>query len=468
MKKKTGEQIAAFQTKRAELTEKMSEVMEKANDEGRTLTATESEEFDTMQQEVASIDKHLERLENLQSAEVEKAVAVKTDEVTTTQKAVEVRNTAAPVVKAPKAEKGMTLVRAVKAYGAANGNMDAAIREAARMYPNDGELAEMMKAAVAAGTTLNNTWAKPLVPTEAGPFADFVEFLRPQTILGKFGTGSIPSLRTVPFRTRLVSQTSGGSASWVGEAKAKPVVKFDFSGTTLLPLKVANIAVATMELLRDSSPAADGIIRNSLSDAIREVLDTDFIDPAKAASANVSPASILNGVAGIPSSGNDADDIRADLRALWTPFLAANNPPTSGVYIMSSLTALALSLMVNPLGQPEFPGITINGGMLMGTPVIVSDYIPTDSSGSIVALVNASDIYLGDEGGIEIAMSSEASLQMDGAPTQAADGTPTATSVVSMFQTNCVAFRAERTINWAKRRASAAQYLTGVNWGAGA
>jgi hypothetical protein len=53
---------------------------------------------------------------------------------------------------------------------------------------------------------------------------------------------------------------------------------------------------------------------------------------------------------------------------------------------------------------------------------------------------------------------------MDDAPTMDSD-TPTGTSVVSMFQTNSVAFRAERTINWKRRRDEAVVYLTGVNWG---
>jgi len=34
-----------------------------------------------------------------------------------------------------------------------------------------------------------------------------------------------------------------------------------------------------------------------------------------------------------------------------------------------------------------------------------------------------------------------------------------------MFQTNSVAFLAERSINWARRRTSAVTYLTGVAWG---
>ncbi|MNP44953.1 Phage capsid family protein [compost metagenome] len=130
---------------------------------------------------------------------------------------------------------------------------------------------------------------------------------------------------------------------------------------------------------------------------------------------------------------------------------------------MSSVTALALSMMVNPLGQSEFPGITMNGGTFQGLPVITSQYLPADSSGGIVALINASDIYVADEGGIDLSMSTEASLQMDNEP----DNPSTASTVmVSLWQRNLVGFRAERTINWARRRTSAVSYLTGVSWGA--
>ena len=76
-----------------------------------------------------------------------------------------------------------------------------------------------------------------------------------------------------------------------------------------------------------------------------------------------------------------------------------------------------------------------------------------------------SDIYLADEGGVQVDMSREASLETNDAPTHDSD-TPTAVSLVSMFQTNSVAFRCERFINWQRRRASAVAILTGATWGA--
>src|SRR5690606_21819607 len=181
-------------------------------------------------------------------------------------------------------------------------------------------------------------------------FADFVEFLRPQTILGRFGANGVPSLRRVPFRVALIGQTGGGTGYWVGEGKAKPLTSFAFNRTTLEPLKVANIAVATMEVLRDSSPSAEMIIRDSLAGALRERLDTDFINPAKTAVTGVSPASITQGISPISATGTGtADDVRTDIRAVFGAFIAADNAPTSGVWIMPATVALALSLMQNPL-----------------------------------------------------------------------------------------------------------------------
>lgn len=469
--KTTAEQIAEFEATRVSKAAEMEAIMTKAAEAGETLDADQSEQFDTLEAEIAAIDKHIGRLKQMQKAQAANAKPV-TEEAGAQRmanvKALDFKEVQVRAKNTQKLEPGIAFARAAKCLALGHLEHRDAIGIAKSLYEGQDSIIAatqrlVTKAAVAAATTSDATWAGPLVGDETSVFADFVEYLRPQTILGRFGTNGIPSLRRVPFRVPLIGQTSGGDGYWVGEGQAKPLTKFDFERKTLEPLKVANIAVATMEVIRDSSPAADGIIRDQLAAALRERLDIDFIDPAKAAVAGVSPASILNGVAGIPSSGNTADDVRADIRAMFNAFIAANNAPTSGVWLMPATTALALSLMQNPLGQAEFPGISMTGGELFGLPVIVSEYIPTSSAGAVVALVNASDIYLGDEGGVDLSMSTEASLQMDNAP----DNPTTASTVlVSLWQRNLVGFRAERAINWARRRASAVAYLTGVNWGA--
>lgn len=457
--KTIAEQISAFEATRAAKAAELETVM--TTTEGETLDAESGEAADALTAEIAEVDKHLKRLRLVESLKANGAAPVIP---ANNERSGSDNRVPAQVKVHQKLEAGIGFARLARVKALSRLDNEPVREVAKSLYGEDSAVYGLVsKAAVAAGST--TTWAANLVGDETSVFADFIEFLRPQTILGRFGANGIPSLRRVPFRTPLVGQTGGGSGYWVGEGKAKPLTSFDFSRTTIEPLKVANIAVVTEEVLRDSSPSAEMIVRDSLAAALRERLDTDFIDPAKAASANVSPASITNGVTPIVATGTgDADDIRADVKALFTAFIDANNAPTSGVWIMSAVTALSLSLMLNPLGQPEFPGVSMTGGTLYGLPVIVSEYVPTITGGAYVALVNAQDIYLADEGGIMVDMSREASLQMDNAPTMTSDS-PTGTSVVSLWQTNSVGFRAERTISWARRRDSAVALLSAVNWG---
>ena len=468
------EQIAKLRKKLEVMQEKRDEINDKALGETRTLTEDEAKQYDETVGEIKGLKSELKRLEDLQAereaeeaeAKAAEAATAKAVEGDTEEKAKKSREGVQPRVEVAKEDKGVGFAKFARVLVTSKMNHLNPVDVAKARYPDDQRIQNVAKAAVAAATTSDASWAGALVGDESAVFADFVEFLRPMTILGRFGTGGVPSLRTVPFRVPLIGQTSGGQGYWVGEGKAKPLTKFDFSRTTLEPLKVANIAVMSEEVLRYSSPGADVLIRDQLAQALAERMDIDFIDPAKAAVPGISPASITNGVTPISASGTGtADDVRADLRALYQKFIAANNTPSSAVLIMNGTTALALSLMVNALGQPEFPSVSMSGGTLNGVPVIVSEYIPTDSTGSIVIMANAGDIYMGDEGGVMVDMSREASLEMDDAPTHDSD-TPTGTSLVSLWQTNSVAMRAERFINWKLRRESAVAYLTGVNWGA--
>ncbi|MET3459814.1 hypothetical protein [Variovorax atrisoli] len=119
--------------------------------------------------------------------------------------------------------------------------------------------------------------------------------------------------------------------------------------------------------------------------------------------------------------------------------------------------------MTNALGQTEFPGITANGGTLLGDPVVTGDNV---GSGQLI-LLKPSDIYRIGDSGIEVSISREAMIEQDTAPTGATD-TPTAASanMTSMFQTESTAIKVVRSINFAKRRASAVAFVTGADYGA--
>lgn len=272
----------------------------------------------------------------------------------------------------------------------------------------------------------------------------------------------------MPFKVKVPRQTSGGSASWVGEGKAKPLTSLAFDTVTLDFTKLASIAVIPDEVIRLSSPSADTITRDQLAQAIINQMDSDFIDPSNAGSGAVKPASITNGATSVASTGTTTQaGVATDILNVFAPWLAANVDPTGGYWVMTPTTALALSLMQNSLGQKVFPGVTVNGGDFSGLPVVTSQaagLVGASDGAHIVVLLKAGDILLADDGTVAVDASREASLEMSDSPSSAA-GTGTGASLVSMFQTNCVAIRAERWINWVKARSTAAVYLTGVHWG---
>ena len=473
------EQIQNFEHTRASKAARRQEIQEKAVAEGRSKDDAEREEFDTLTEEIASVDAELKDLRVL---EREAAASAKPVVATDTKAAGDSRNPRVVVKPEEKLEPGIEFARFAMCLAAAKGDVAKALNLAKTHYPQQVRAINVLKsvadsgsdfapyaerfitskADVSAGTTSDATWASPLV--EYNQFAgDFVEYLRPQTIIGKFGNSGIPALRQIPFNVHIRGQTSGGTGYWVGEAKPKPVTAFDFNDTYHDFFKVAAIAVLTDELIRFSNPSAERLVRDALGGAVIERIDTTFIDPTVAAVANVSPASITNGVTAITSSGDDADAVRADVGALWAAAMAANLPMTSAVYITTPSIALHLSLMTNALGQSEFGGMSMMGGTLLGVPVIVSNHVP---AGTFV-LAFASEIWLSDDGGVTVDASREASIQMLDNPTNDSD-TPTPTTLVSMFQTNSVALRAERFINWSKRRTTAVALLESVGWGGAA
>lgn len=452
------EQITAFEDTRKVKSARMAELLNASAEAGETLDAEQEEEYDTLVGEVKKIEAHINRLKAAQGTDVSTATPIANID---TQKAASAARAGVEVKRAPeKLDKGIEFARFALAVTRAKGNGAVAYEIAKNKLGEDNAVSRVLKAAVGAGSTTDPDFAGPLVE-EYNRFAgDFVEFLRPQTIIGKFGANGVPSLRRVPFNISIPTQTTGGEGYWVGEGQAKPLTGFGFDRINLGWAKVANIAVITEELARWSSPSAEALVRDQLAAALIQRLDIDFLDPGKAAVAGVSPASLTNGVTPITSSGTDIDAVRADIKGLMATYLAANVTPSSGVWIMPAMTALSLSLMTNALGQYEFSTVNMAGGTLFGMPIIVSDYVPAGT----VILVNASDVLLADDGQVAVDSSREVSLQMDSAPGHNST-TPTSAQLVSMWQTNSIAIRAERYINWAKRRPNAVAVITGVNWG---
>lgn len=449
------EQIAAYEAARAAKAAEIKSLMDASGEGGETLNAEDQEAFDTLDSEIEAIDKHLARLRKAQKLDAETAKPV---DGSSAKSAGESRTpTVAARVKAPKAEPGVQFARFARCLILGKKTGSGAMAVAKELYGDrDPEVLDMVqKAAVSA---INTTTDAALIG-HVGGIADYVEYLRNQTIVGRFGQGGIPNLRRVPFYYPVVTQATGGTAYWQGEGAAKPLTRPTWAESELTPMQVVGLAAVTLKALKFSTPDADLALRDDLTAAVVAAIDAAFIDPANAGTAS-KPASIGNGITGTAASvGGDADGIRTDAKAAMKAFVQANNPLTSGVWIMSGTNALGASMLNNPLGQPEFPDLGPNGGTFYKLPVIVSQ-----AAGSTVTLVNASDVWLADEGGVNVDTSTEASLEMADNPTGSAV-TPTGASLVSMFQTNSMAIRVEKMINWKRRRPTGVATITAADWG---
>lgn len=442
--KTIAEQIAALEASRQAKAARMTAVMQKSMDEGRSTEAAEQEEFDTLNQEVEQIDGDLKRLRALEKMQATTAKPVQQ------VKANAVNPLGAPVViKGEKDEafEGQNYTRMVIAKTLARLSDVSAIGIAHKRWGNSNpEIVETIKAAVAGGGTDAGEWGAELVRAERYQ-GDFIDYLYSRTIFDKL------PLREVPANINIAGQDGTATAYWVGQSKSTPVSKVDFMDVTLTPLKVAALAVVSKELLRDSSPSAEKLVRDALVEASAQRVDQTFLG-AGAAVAGVSPAGILNGLTAGTSAGADIEGVIADVKALYAGFIAANN--SDGLqFVTTQSLAKSLGLMQNALGNFQFPGLGVNGGTLLGDTVTAGGNV---GAGDLI-LLKPSDIYKIGDRGVEVTLSTEAAIEMDSAPAGASD-TPTAnTSVVSMFQTDSVAIKVVRPLNYAKRRASAVAYI---------
>lgn len=451
------EQIAAFEAKRASNVGAMKALMDAASEKGETLDIEDQDQFDELKVENDAIDKHIDRLKSMQKLDEQTAKPVAGGN----QKeggASRQPGLASPVIleKGDKDEafEGQNYTRMVIAKTLARIDDVSAVGIAQKRWGKSSpNLVGSIKAAVAGGGTDSGEWGAELVHIDRYT-GDFIEFLYSRTVFDKL------PLREVPANVNIAGQDGAATGYWVGQSKSVPVSKADFMDVNLTPLKVAALAVVSKELLRDSSPSAERLVRDALVQASAQKVDTTFLS-ADAAVSGVSPAGILNGLSAGTSAGTDIDGVIADVKALYAPFIAANNADMLEFVTTQSL-AKSIGLMQNALGNWAFPGIGANGGMLLGDTVTAGGNV---GAGDLI-LLKPSDIYKIGDRGVEVSLSTEAAIQMDSAPDGVSDTPVANTSVVSMFQTDSVAIKVVRPLNFAKRRASAVAYIGDADYGA--
>ena len=464
--KTIAEQIRDLEATRAAKAARMTEVVQKSLDEGRSTDEAEQEEFDALDAEIKQIDGDLVRLKRLESLAVQKGRTVEAPAqgADPAMAASAQRGAAGPTVIVKSTQDaedkfpGQSYTRMVIAKALAHmqgiGGQTPAEIAAARWGKSNPTLVQVIKAGVAGGGSGSGEWGAELVSADNRYTGDFIEYLYARTLFDRL------PFRQVPANVTIKGQDGAATGYWVGESKAIPVTTADFSSVSLTPLKVGALAVVSNELLRDSSPGAEMLVRDALVQASAQRVDATVFSTS-AASAGVSPAGLLNGVAGHNTHGSTVDGVIADFKQLTAIFQSYKNA-TDLVVVTTPDLAVSLGLMLTALGQPQFPGMTQNGGTLFGRTVYTGDNVPAFA----FIMMKPSDIWRIGDSGVTVSISNVATIEQDGAP-QGASDTPTAASatLMSMFQTESTAIKVVRSINFAKRRSHAVQYIDNADYG---
>jgi HK97 family phage major capsid protein len=436
------EQLTTAKTDLQTKSARLEELMGQDTADGG-LEATESAELDTLTTEVKTLTKSIDRLSALEAAQSAQA---KTVAYTSTTQATTPQQNQAMVKELPK---GTLYTRYAMAVAAGKGSYSDTL-EYAKQFSGTPVVAQMVKyfrLKAVEGTSIVQSpgWGGELVNPNTAQ-TEFVELLMPETIIGK-----VQGFDRVPFNIPIITQTGGSTFEWVDEGAPKPVGELAFTRDTMGHSKAAGIIVMTEELVRLSTPSAEARARQDLINQCRKFLDEQFIRVAVTAGTE-SPASITNGVTSPAASGTDVDALKADLVTAFGTFTGASIPLSGLVIVMPPDLALGISLLTNALGQtPAGFNVTPNGGTLLGYQVIVSESV---DSGTIV-IFKPSEIFLADDGEVRIDASSQATLDMNGGDT------PT----FNLWQRNCVGLRAERWINWKKKRANVVAVIDTAAYG---
>lgn len=426
--------IATIKAKRNDI----ATIMTKAFDDNRTVNDDEETQIAEAEADIAKLEKNADRLRGLIKAAQTETTPVAGDTPEESEATAEGDPEPKKAINMTQnLEKGigfaqMAKAKALSARMAKQGSYvtPADIAKSQGMHPL---VVDALEKSAQVMTTEN---AKPLVPVTQFT-GDFIELLRAKTIVDKLAN----QMRVAPPNTTIAGMATGATSQWVGEGAKKPVTNATFNTVEIKSHKLAGIAILTDELLKRNSYNADKMVLNDLIESASQLIDSTFIDDQ--AQTAVRPAGILENATKVDSTGNDATAINADLTKLRIGFISKNLSLDGAYYIMSESRACLWAELKNPLGAPEFPGLQEKTGQktLNGLPVIESE-----TAGDVVILVKPSELYLADEGGVEIAYSDQATIDVNGTP-------------VNLWQENKFAIRAERYITWAKRRPIAASYI---------
>lgn len=288
-------------------------------------------------------------------------------------------------------------------------------------------------------------------PTTRSEFAGFLQPEQAAPIFDRAARMSVAQTlaRRVPLGAegQAIPVTTGRmTAGWVAEAGPKPASRGTVGLKTIIPQKLAAIAVVSAEVVRANPANYMGAIREQVAEAFAVAFDlAAFHDAGPDGTAGGGPFTTSldqsTKAVEIGSTAAASGGIHGDLVAGLT-LLVNDGKKLTGFALDDRMEPMLLGA-VDTTGRPLYVDLATDDdsqgiarrGRLLGRPSGMNEGIWTDASDVMAYGGDWSQAAWGAVGGITYDVSTEATVTLDG-------------SLVSLWENNLVAVRAEAEYGW--------------------
>lgn len=434
--------VLKLRSERAELNTQL-QALAKIEADGAALSAEQLTQFTDLEAQINALTDKLSRAEAAERSAAASAVPVSESAQGITgppESRVEGPYT-------PKAKPGAKMAQMVRLLAAAQGNQQDAARMAKEGgFPADVHMALSTVTAGAGGV---------LVPENMS--SEVIESLRPRSVVRGLGAVSLPlnnGNMTIP---RINGNTS---VTYLGTETDISITDMSFEDLKLSAKKAAAIVPISNDLLAFSgaSPRVDQMVANDLTVSMGLSEDLHFLradgtgNLPKGLRHWALPGNVVTAPAGVTLEALDLY-----LGGLMLRLEAANASMESCGWVMAPRTIRWLQSLRDGNGNKAYPEIEM--GMLKGYPFRLTTQIPVNlgagSNESEIYFADFADCYIGEEQGLIISFSNEASYKDGGG------------EWVSAFQRDQTLVRVIAKHDFGPRHVESVAVGVGITWGAG-
>jgi HK97 family phage major capsid protein len=308
---------------------------------------------------------------------------------------------------------------------------------------------------------VDTTAASVMIPTVVE--SEIIPLLRAETT---FFQGNPKRVQFTHGKFKAPRGATGATASYVGEGVKKPVTEPTFDSIEMSAKKLAAIVLITQEARDWSLPNIDAYIRDDLRAAMSQAID---LNAYFGTGAGDSPTGILmvNGVVDIPADDYFDDALAPSIteidawasRMILSLTLANIGASSTWAWLMNYRTLEFLKNMRvgDTTGVYAYPELRGENPSFKGFRVFVTNQVPINGGATtdetIVALIDFRHVLYGEEEGIIVKTSDQATVDVSG-------------TLVHLWQQNMYGILTEAQHDFGLRHLRAVVKSTGIRWGA--